>query len=105
LGNTYQQAVLAIVDPATFASVRQAVSTAFSTPRVADFLKSVERSSLRIRDFESVLAKGLLGALTAEQYAGLGGGDQGQLRELYLASLEQVAPGLRNRFFKLYAYY
>ena len=32
-------------------------------------------------------------------------GDQGQIREFYLASLERVAPELRTEFFKLYAYY
>ena len=31
--------------------------------------------------------------------------DQGQIRELYLASLERVAPELREKFFRLYAYY
>jgi hypothetical protein len=52
-----------------------------------------------------VLTKGLLGASTAAEYKGLGDADQGQIRELYLASLERVAPELRQRFFKLYAYY
>ncbi len=105
MGNTYQQAVLAIADPGTFGVVREAIVASFSAPRVADFLKSIERSSLRIRDFEAVLGKGLLGSYDAGQYAGLAPGDQGQIREFYLASLEQVAPDLRNRFFKLYAYY
>jgi hypothetical protein len=35
----------------------------------------------------------------------LGNADQGQIREFYLASLEKVAPEVRQRFFKLYAYY
>ena len=39
------------------------------------------------------------------QYRKLSPSDQGQIRELYLASLEQVALPLRDRFFKLYAYY
>ncbi len=105
MGNTYHQAVLAIADPATFSAVRETIAASFSMSRVAEFLKSVELSSLRIRDFEGVLGKGLLGASTAGEYGRLPTGDQGQLREFYLASLEQVAPDLRNRFFKLYAYY
>ncbi len=105
MGTTYQQAAVAITDPENFGLVREAIATAFSPARAGDFLKSIERSSLRVRDFESVLAKGLLGTPTIKQYSGLANGDQGQIREFYLASLEQVAPELRNRFFKLYAYY
>jgi hypothetical protein len=47
----------------------------------------------------------MLGAAAAAQYNRLGNGDQGQIREFYLASLEEVAPELRTKFFKLYAYY
>ena len=105
MGNTYQQAILPIADPQTFGAVRDVISSSFSTPHVGEFLKSLERSSLRVRDFEAVLDKGALGASAAGDYARLSPADQGQLRELYLASLEQVEPELRNRFFKLYAYY
>ena len=68
------------------------------------FLKSLERAGLRIRDFESS-SQGQAGSSTEAEYDRLGNGDQGQIRELYLASLEQVAPELREKFFKLYAYY
>ncbi len=106
MGTTYQQAALEVIDPQTFSAVREAIATAFSPARVGDFLKSIERASLRIRDFEAVLGKGLLGPATvAVNTPSLSPGDQGQIREFYLASLEQVAPELRNRFFKLYAYY
>lgn len=105
MGTTYQQASIPIADPATFSSVRESIVGSFSAPRVADFLKSLERSSVRIRDFESVLSKGLLGASISAAYSRLPNGDQGQIREFYLASLEQVAPELRSRFFRLYAYY
>jgi hypothetical protein len=105
LSSLYQQPVLAISDPETFNAVKAAIDTSFSSGRVADFLKSLEQSRLRIRDFETVLGKGHLGAATAAQYGRLGNSDQGQIRELYLASLEQVAPELREKFFKLYAYY
>ncbi len=105
MGNTYQQAVIPVADPQSFGVVHEAIAAAFSTPRVPEFLKSVDRSSLRIRDFETVLGKGLLGTSSAGDYGRLSNADQGQLREFYLASLEHVAPELRNRFFKLYAYY
>jgi hypothetical protein len=105
LSSLYEQPVLPISDPQTFTAVKNAIESSFSSGRVAEFLKSLERSKLRIRDFEDVLGKGNLGAETAAQYSRLDNGDQGQIRELYLASLEHVAPEVREKFFKLYAYY
>ena len=105
MSTTYQQAVLTIQDPDTFQAVRTAIAAAFSAPHAADFLKSVERASLRIRHFEDVLGAGLLGNTTAAEYSRLAPADQGQIREFYLASLEHVSLDLRDRFFKLYAYY
>jgi hypothetical protein len=101
----YQKPELPVADPQAFTVVRQAIESAFAAAGVKDFLKSVARAGLRIRDFEAVLRKGILGAPTAGEYNRLGNGDQGQIRELYLASLEKVAPDLRQKFFKLYAYY
>ncbi len=75
------------------------------TAGVQEFLRSLEKAGLRVRDFEAVLAAGKLGGDTPAQYAKLSPSDQGQIRELYLASLEQVALPLRDKFFKLYAYY
>ena len=105
MGMTYQQAVLTVEDPLVFGEVRTAVESSFSSTRIAEFLRSIERSSLRIREFEAVLGRGLLGDGVAAKYARLGNADQGQVREIYLASLERVSLDLRNRFFKLYAYY
>ena len=101
----YQQAVLEVTDPQTFTTVRGAVESSFSSSRVSEFLKSVERGGFRVRDFESVLKAGRLGTSTAGEYGKLGNSDQGQIREFYLASLEKVAPDVREKFFKLYAYY
>jgi hypothetical protein len=92
----HEQAVIPVADPEAFGAVRSAIETAFSAARVGDFLKSVGRAGLR---------KGLLGPAIAAQYDTLGNGDQGQIREFYLASLEKVAPELRTKFLKLYAYY
>jgi hypothetical protein len=101
----YQQPVLQLEDPQTFNAVKDAIEASFSAGQVAEFLLSLERSKLRIRDFEEILGKGNLGANAAAEYKRLGNADQGQIRELYLASLEHVAPELREKFFKLYAYY
>ena len=101
----YERPVMGVEDEATFREVKAAVDTRFSEVGVQAFLRSLDKSGLRVRDFAAVLTAGKLGSSTAEQYARLSAGDQGQIRELYLASLEQVAVPLRDRFFKLYAYY
>ena len=104
IGN-FDQPILPVLDPTGFGAVRTAIEAAFSSSRVSDFLKSLERNGVRIRHFEQVLDKGLLGSNTKGEYARLGNADQGQIREFYLASLERVSLDLRNKFFKLYAYY
>jgi hypothetical protein len=101
----YERVPMAIGDEQTFATVRTAVESSFAASNVATFLKSVQRAALRIRDFEAVLQAGKMGTQTAALYAKLTSGDQGQIREFYLASLEQIDLALRNKFFKLYAYY
>ncbi len=101
----YERPEVVVEDEATFREVKAAVDARFSEIDVQAFLRSLDRAGLRIRDFEAVLAAGKLGPSAAAQYGRLSAGDQGQIRELYLASLEQVAPPLRDRFFKLYAYY
>jgi len=105
LSATYQQALIPIGNPETYGAVYAAVAAAFSKSGVERFLNSLKRGRARIRAFEDVLGKGLLGPETAARYALLDNGDQGQIREFYLASLEQVAPDLRQKFFRLYAYY
>ena len=101
----YERPTLEPQDEATFREVKNAVDARFTEAGVRDFLRTLEKAHLRIRDFEAVLAAGKLGSGTPAQYAKLSPSDQGQIRELYLASLEQVAVPLRDRYFKLYAYY
>jgi len=101
----YERPVLSAQDEATFREVRAAVESRFSEAGVQDFLRTLDKAGLRIRDFEAVLAAGKLGSGTQALYAKLPAGDQGQIRELYLALLEQVPLALRDKFFKLYAYY
>ncbi len=105
MSTMYEQAVLQVADPEPFGVVKAAIEASFSSGQIAAFLKSLDRSAVRIRDFQAVLSKGLLGSATVGEYGRLGNSDQGQIREFYLASLERVAPELRQKFFKLYAYY
>jgi hypothetical protein len=101
----YERPPVTITDEPTFRTVKSAIESSFAAHNVEKFLRALERAGLRIRDFESVLNGGKLGVSTAVEYNKLIDGDQGQIRELYLASLEQVEPSLRDRYFKLYAYY
>ncbi|MHB1023608.1 MAG: hypothetical protein ACYC46_01335 [Acidobacteriaceae bacterium] len=101
----YEQASIPVVDEKVFDQVKHAIESAFASATVQAFLDSVERAKLRIRDFEQILQRGLLGSDVPSAYGKLGDSDQGQIRELYLRSLEQVAPLLREKYLKLYAYY
>jgi hypothetical protein len=105
LSALHERAIIPVTDPKTFGAVRTTIETAFSSARVEGFLKSIKGAGLRIRDFETVLRKGVLGQTTAADYGTLGNADQGQIREFYLAILEKVPPELRVKFSKLYAYY
>jgi hypothetical protein len=101
----YERPAMDIVDAATFAEVKKAVEDLFAPGNVQKFLQTVERSGVRVRNFEKLLGDGKLGAGTAAKYGALSNGDQGQIREFYLASLEHVDLALRDKYFKVYAYY
>jgi hypothetical protein len=101
----FQQATIPIENPAVFEPVKAAIDASLAPAGVGKFLKRVEQAKLRVRDFERVLEQGLLGNATKANYAQLGDGDRGQIRELYLRSVEQVAPELRGKYLKVYAYY
>ncbi len=101
----YERSAMGVQDETAFAAVKQAIAERFAGPNVEGFLRTVESGKLRIRDFEAVLESGKLGGDTASEYGKLSDGDQGQIREIYLASLEQVDAPLRDKYFKLYAYY
>jgi hypothetical protein len=101
----FERPAMTIADQATFTSVKQAIETCFSGPGIEKFFKGLDRAGIRVRNFEAVLNAGHLGAGTPAEYASLSNGDQGQIREFYLATIEHVDLALRDRFFKLYAYY
>jgi len=101
----FQQATIPVQDEQTFAGVRNAIDQAFAPAQVAAFLHQVERAKLRVRQFEAVLAHGFLGPQAQKSYAALGDSDRGQIREHYLRQVERVAPGVRQKFFRLYASY
>jgi hypothetical protein len=101
----FEQAVLPIQDEKTFAEVRDVLNAAFAPKQVEKFLSNVQKNKLRARQFEAVLAAGLLGSDAPAKYAALGDSDRGQVREQYLRMVEQVDPAIRAKFLKVYAYY
>ena len=101
----FEQAVLAIQDEKTFTEIRKVLDAAFAPKQVEKFLNNVQKRKLRARQFEQVLANGLLGAETPAKYAALCDSDRGQVREQYLRMVEKVDPAIRAKFLKLYAYY
>ena len=100
----FERPAITILDQARFDQVKQALEDAFAPGKVEKFLRSVEHAGLRIREFEKILQAGKLGA-EAAAYAQLSAGDQGLVRELYLALVERVETPLRDKYFRIYAYY
>ena len=107
----FEQAAIRVEKEAEFAELKRAVESAFQPEHVERFLKLLERKSIRVRDFEAVLASRALeeaarsSAKAWALYQALTVSDQAQMRELYLSKLETVDQALRHRFKKLYQYY
>jgi hypothetical protein len=101
----FKQAELPVQDGARFGEIKQLLEQTFASANVAGYLQKLKSSKLRARDFEGVLARGLLGKDTAERYKQLPESDRGQVREFYLSLVERVAPELRVKFYTVYAYY
>ena len=101
----FEQAMLPVRDGERFGEISAALENVFAVGNIARFLRRVQSSGLRVRDFEGVLARGLLGAGTPALYGALEDSDRGQIREQYLAAVERVAPEYRAKYLKVYAYY
>jgi hypothetical protein len=101
----FEQAAIAVQDEQGYERLHTLIGTAFADRDVEVFLNRVRRTGLRIRDFEGVLGRGLLGKEAAGLYAALPVSDRALTRERYLQLVEAVALELRQRYFKAYAYY
>jgi hypothetical protein len=107
----FEQATIKVEKEKEFGELRTAISRSFAPESVEKYLKKLASAGLRIRDFDAVLAKGILeqlGALTGsakDLYAALTLTDQAQMKEFYLSKIEEASPELRARFQKLYQYY
>ena len=108
----FEQAAIKIEKEQEFQELKAAINRAFAPDKVEKYLKKVASAGIRIRDFDLVLAKGLLeqvGALAEKKakdlYSALVLTDQAQMKEFYLSKIEEVGPELRAKFQKIYQYY
>jgi hypothetical protein len=112
---SFEQAAIKVEKEREFGLLRAAIDRVFAPARVEKLLSRMQRKGIRVRDFDLVLASGILededdalarsGKAARQWYQELATSDQAQLREFYLFRLEEVSPELRERFSKLYAYY
>ncbi len=111
----FEQAAIKVEKEEEFEDLKSAITRAFTSENVLKYLKRLASAGIRIRDFESVLAKGILeqvdrtlagcGQSAKSLYVALALSDQAQMKEFYLSKIEEVGPELRARFHKLYQYY
>ena len=101
----FEQAAIAVQDERGYAQLHALIDAAFDAADVEVLLDRARRAKMRIRDYESVLKRGLLGKEAAALYGALPVSDRGLTRERYLQLVEAVAPDLRQRYFRVYAYY
>jgi len=101
----FEQAAIAVEDEQEYARVHALIDAAFDARDVEVFLNRVKKGKLRIRDFEGILERGLLGKEGIALYRALPVSDQALTRERYLRLVEAVPLELRQRYSKVYAYY
>ena len=101
----FEQAVFAVQNEQAFQQMAARIEASFAANRADLFLASVAGKGLKVRQFEKVLDKGLLGKDSTGLYQTLPTSDQALIREKYLARIEKVPVELRQRFLKIYAYY
>jgi hypothetical protein len=101
----FEQAAIAVQDQPVYAQLQALIDIAFDARDVEVFLNRITRRKLRIRDFEGILERGLLGKEAPALYRALAVSDQALTRERFLQLVESVAAELRQRYFRIYAYY
>jgi hypothetical protein len=110
---SFEQAAIKVEKEEEFQELKNAIDRALGAARAEKFLKQLESARLRVRDFGSVVAKGMLdrmgavasGKRSTDLHEALTVSDQAQLREFYLSRIEEIDAKLRTRFQKVYRYY
>jgi len=101
----FEQAAIAVQDQPVYAQLHALIDAAFDARDLEVFLNRITRRRLRIRDFEGVLERGLLGKEAQAFYHALPVSDRALTRERYLSLVESVAAELRQRYFRIYVSY
>jgi hypothetical protein len=107
----FERALIKVENEKDFGELTSAIERVFRPEKVESFLKQVKSKGARIRDFEKILADGVIEKVDGSNgkakslYEGLSPSDQAQVRELYLSRLEDVSVDLRDKFKRLYQYY
>jgi hypothetical protein len=105
----FEQAAIKVEKTQEYSRLQAAIEQALQPEMVERFLKQLDRKSIRIRDFDVVLARRVLDGETAQNsqqlYESLTVSDRAQMREFYLSKLEGVDAALRHKFKRLYQYY
>ena len=101
----FEQAAIAVTDEQGYTKLHALIDTAFDARDVEVFLNRVKKAKLRIRNYEGILQRGLLGKDAIGLYQVLPVSDQALTRERYLRLVEAVPLELRQRYFRTYAYY
>ena len=101
----FEQATIAVRDEQGYARLHALIDAAFDPRDIEVFLNKVAKARLRVRDYEGILMRGLLGKDAIGLYEALPVSDQGLTRERFLRLVEAVTLDLRQRYLKVYAYY
>ncbi len=111
----FEKAEIPVQKAEEYGKLHGALERLFAPAEVEKLLKRLQKDGIRVRDWETVLKRRVLEALdpglkqagqSADQlYGALAVSDQGLIREEYLTRLEAVAPELRHKYNKIYAYY
>ena len=90
----FERAAIPVEKEKEFAELRGAIEKVFAAGRVEKFLAALKSKGVRVRDFETVLAKKILESKAPELkqsgfkaqtlYEALTVSDKGQMREFYL---------------------
>jgi hypothetical protein len=110
--STFEQSVIPVERKEEFSELKGAIDRVFAPPQVKVFLRALQKEGIGVRDFDAVLAGGLLeradkklssdGTTAKGLYANLSMSDQGLIREFYLERLEQVDAVWRARYAKVF---
>jgi hypothetical protein len=110
----FEQATIKVEQEKEFGELKGAIERVFRPEQVEKFLKRVERQNARVRQWDKVVAQGVIERVDGQfdkstsarkLYEALTVSDQAQMREFYLSKLEAVSQELRTKYKKIYQYY